>query len=715
MDDIIITDIDDVEIEAAYTHQIESGLDTVDIVVDNAALINIEPVEYYLTSGGIYTGRMQGNYPQWLIDYIDNQLETSVAIDNNTIIDSLRSRLAAAEDGISQQLLYINNNSYSLAALDTIVKVSMEDRLAGVENLIVTKVDENGAIALSAELIDTKFGNDVEAYKASVSTAISNASTAWVSSYETLVADFNDTKITLEDTKEVVVKEINIWNGIGEPILADLYEINGIWYQYLGGQLGPNFDGWVHTNVAHNYEQGLYNKEANNRLGKLYSEDYGSGSGPSGTFYTGDIWVITNRWYDTDGETLTAIRPTNGRLAVKRYDEDSSSWVLLTKTEVQNSNISWAGYASSLLTTPDGSITGWEYADGSDTESQFSIYAQNFRISDGINRYTPFSINSVDHTIQFNGLVSFNNTTDTEDVLLTGDAANDVNTNTTTINGGKITAGSVTANEISSSYIYTGTLNANQITAGTIGADYIASDAILGKDISLLTNLGFRRPRIARALEMNTFIEPNPYINPAITTVTNPAGVPTGTYGVVRATIGLYHPRANYIPAEEYYGLTEYTTVTFNADETIYAPRERAPSFGMKCIASVAIGSSTIGTAYVRVKYDEHNLIVVSGTGTVYAGGDNRIFAPLSGTFDDGKVWYFTFSSWNGTSAYFAIIAHSTNLYFYIPQNLSIATEYGSTPSVSSRFVIEFGYQSSSYSGHYLKESKIPSVIAYNT
>jgi len=77
--------------------------------------------------------------------------------------------------------------------------------------------------------------------------------------------------------------------------------------------------------------------------------------------------------------------------------------------EVLANAAGWSASSSKLITAPDGSITGWSFADGSNIQSNFKIQAQNFSISDGITGYTPFSIEG--SNINFNGKVSFNNVT----------------------------------------------------------------------------------------------------------------------------------------------------------------------------------------------------------------------------------------------------------------------------------------------------------------
>lgn len=81
-------------------------------------------------------------------------------------------------------------------------------------------------------------------------------------------------------------------------------------------------------------------------------------------------------------------------------------------TSMEYVDIDANGYslgASKLGTAPDGAITGWEFLDGTNAQSQFKIYADSFSISNGNLTDTPlvpFSI--VGNDISFNGSVSVN-------------------------------------------------------------------------------------------------------------------------------------------------------------------------------------------------------------------------------------------------------------------------------------------------------------------
>jgi hypothetical protein len=109
----------------------------------------------------------------------------------------------------------------------------------------------------------------------------------------------------------------------------------------------------------------------------------------------GDFWV------DTNNGNLTKVWKWVGL----PYPSGTGSWVDTTST-VANQALEWSATASKLITGPDGSITGWEFSDGSNQVSDFKIKATNFSVSDGTTGYTPFSISG--GNIELNGTVNIN-------------------------------------------------------------------------------------------------------------------------------------------------------------------------------------------------------------------------------------------------------------------------------------------------------------------
>jgi hypothetical protein len=121
-----------------------------------------------------------------------------------------------------------------------------------------------------------------------------------------------------------------------------------------------------------------------------------------------DVWAVRDRWYNTSGTSVVSIRPeTSIKNAV--YEWNGSSWIIIPRDQIP-ANIVWAGAASSLLTGPNGEITGWSYADGSGEQGTFAISAEKFYIRDGNNdANVPFSIDTTggDNTVVFTGKVIF--------------------------------------------------------------------------------------------------------------------------------------------------------------------------------------------------------------------------------------------------------------------------------------------------------------------
>ena len=213
-----------VDVEVLNTYEITTSTST-NVSTSNSAVTNVEPNEYYLTSGGIYTGSMIDGYPQWLADYVDTQLSTNTSLDNNSIITTLQERLDSAELGIGQNLTSINTVNSSINILETSIVSRLDDSEAGIIDLYATRVTESGATALYEQLISASFDGNVEAYKASVSTAIANAATAYVSDYDLLVATYNDVSASVTEYSEALVSrhENPEWVDDGSQTDPDIY------------------------------------------------------------------------------------------------------------------------------------------------------------------------------------------------------------------------------------------------------------------------------------------------------------------------------------------------------------------------------------------------------------------------------------------------------------------------------------------------------------
>ena len=105
----------------------------------------------------------------------------------------------------------------------------------------------------------------------------------------------------------------------------------------------------------------------------------------------------------------------------------------------------------------NGNITGWTAVNDSVSGSGFLIQADNFSITDQTTNYTPFSIDATG--IHFDGKVAFTSLTGLG--TTTTDAAsvsNAIISNSTTIDGAKITTGTINAARINLSATDVGAL-----------------------------------------------------------------------------------------------------------------------------------------------------------------------------------------------------------------------------------------------------------------
>ena len=742
---------------------LEVGVPDTTTMVDTSTtkVAKVIPNSFVLSSGGIYDGRLDGSIPLWLLDAIAIGVANGT-LDYDNILSDLRASLDSLTRGVNQNIAQIENTNLSMSSLETSIVSRLNGNDAAILNLDTTSVTEERAQAISTTAIQSTFGVDASAYVGNIVSTYANANLATAASVELLVAEYGGLSVSITSMEEVYAGVYQEWDGVGAPMIGMFKFVGDIQYQYLGGLLGENNDGWVRTDASAATIANTAYIDANNALvaladleeardgnvvvyylttivaatGMAYGDylvdiDSWDGSnyivyryqnstgGSSGTLswyanigetakslsagyraqvlagtaqstadgkiktwyqisapvlttndigdiwidtdnanklkvwsgaawvdqtstqgtqaaadivvanglladiasdskltpvekssvklqwdaivseytaitsratatgityatYTttynalstyitpllssmnttsdivgttfrtkfsdyfsakltllnlldatdsrtgallnaneatpptatgiGDIWVVTDRWYTAStGTTVSAIEyeavvpatvpvtyyPRYGK-ATKRWS--GTAWVLLSNGSTTLTNITWAAGASKLITAPDGSVTGWAFGDGSATQSEFKIKAQNFSISDGVTGYTPFSI--VGSDIQFDGLVSFTNVTDAPAIptsigelfndtgfitiagvptslsqfindtgyVIPSAVANAINTNTTTINGAKITTGSVSALQITTGSITATQIDVNSVQAATVTA-----------------------------------------------------------------------------------------------------------------------------------------------------------------------------------------------------------------------------------------------------
>lgn len=377
----ITSELLEVTVDTDHTVEIDSKLPEVVVDIAKSITVEIQPENYVLTSGGMYTGNMTGATPTWLLNAIQQQLTTG---DGNvmSVLDAMQTLLNSVQLGVNQAISQIENTNVSMSALETSLGSRIGSNEAAILDVYATRVTAADAQAIATTAIGTTFGGNVDAYIGNLASVYTAPGSATATNISTLQTSYNEQTARIDAIDYVAIDE-------------------------FGYSLG----------------------------------------------------------------------------------------------------------ASKLGTAPDGSIVGWQFTDGTGVQSEFKIQAEKFSISDGTTGYTPFSITGSD--INFLGKVSFNSVTGAPThtsgllsarpttavtgstytanddpaklVLYTytsigwvqgGDpdalTAEDLGpTGTTVIDGGRITTGSVTADQIAAYAITT-----EHITAAGLNADVITSGVI---------------------------------------------------------------------------------------------------------------------------------------------------------------------------------------------------------------------------------------------
>lgn len=197
---------DTVEIQSGDIVQVEVGLDNVEVKTENSGTVDVEPHEYYLTSAGIYTGRLAGSIPTWLQNAIKRELTEG---DGNLsdIVADLSSLITALEIGVNQNATSIETTNQSLSALETSVVSRLDSNEAAILNVESTKVTETEAQTVALNLQRSTFGTDVESYITNVAATYTDENSAVAQDINLLVASVNGVNASVSEISVVSVDE----------------------------------------------------------------------------------------------------------------------------------------------------------------------------------------------------------------------------------------------------------------------------------------------------------------------------------------------------------------------------------------------------------------------------------------------------------------------------------------------------------------------------
>ena len=120
----------------------------------------------------------------------------------------------------------------------------------------------------------------------------------------------------------------------------------------------------------------------------------------------------------------SAIEAYIGNIAVTKVDADSATAATVTTLiasmndqtvridEMDSVEITpegWQIASSKLAVDPNGNIVGWQFSNGSNELSEFTISADKFKVASGTSSAVPFSIDTTTGLTEFNGVVNFTN------------------------------------------------------------------------------------------------------------------------------------------------------------------------------------------------------------------------------------------------------------------------------------------------------------------
>lgn len=236
------------ELHTSSTEVVDSARVEV-TTANNVATINtstskvaeVIPNNYTLSSGGLYSGYLNGNAPQWIADIIDVAISDYLSTNYDTILDTYETQIGNLELGVSQNIVSIQNSEQSLNALITSVKSELDGNIAGVSDVVATKVDAASAEALVRTLVGSNWlaenGTIAESYIEGIATTKVSEGFAENVLYNQLVSAVNDSDTGL--TGLATAKDLIFTKTGMDPVTGALGATSG-YFQELYAEVGDN-------------------------------------------------------------------------------------------------------------------------------------------------------------------------------------------------------------------------------------------------------------------------------------------------------------------------------------------------------------------------------------------------------------------------------------------------------------------------------------------
>lgn len=383
-------------------------------VTNSGLTVEVEPTNFTISSGGIYSGSLGGNSPQWLSDLMSVSMYEFMDLNYQEALDTYETRLDGLDVGVAQEIVRAQTSEGSLSALITSTRAELNGNIAGVSDIVATKVDNTQATALVNSLVGSKWlsGNETlaESYINDIATTKVSDGFAENSVYQGLISSVSDPSTGL--TALATARDLMFTKTGIDPITGELSaeagyirEVQAETEADLGAKIST-----VNRVVAGTYHvwDGI----------EVLTEGMIRYVGSATEIYLGPIIG----WKELETSRIESVAET-----AKGWAGSASSFVVAT--DVNGDPI------------PGAPITGWNYADGSGIGSEFKISADKFSLVNANGTATPLLIDATDPNnvqMEFTGKVTL--------------AGLGIDSTTTTINGG---------------LIETDTLEANRLKAGT--------------------------------------------------------------------------------------------------------------------------------------------------------------------------------------------------------------------------------------------------------
>lgn len=204
MHDITVTTESEVQIQPETTMEISVGVDDVKVNIEKSGQVDIDPAEYYLTSSGLYTGRLTGSIPTWLYKALQDELANGTVADNFTQLYGLINLL---ELGVNQNTSQIQTNEQSLSALETSLLSRFDTNEAAILDIQTTKVTAAEAQTIALTLQQSTFGLDVDAYITNLAATYTDQNSAVAQDVDMLVTSVNGVSASVSQISVVSVED----------------------------------------------------------------------------------------------------------------------------------------------------------------------------------------------------------------------------------------------------------------------------------------------------------------------------------------------------------------------------------------------------------------------------------------------------------------------------------------------------------------------------